>query len=361
MKIAERTIKDYKGHGVSLLHHWKTHGYELNLLPICKPLNILHGLYEWKSRKHFLKSRPFLFRLNTSAICNLRCSPCLRKESFNLKPGQSREPYMMSLEIFDKLISQTGSYAQRMTFHITGEPLMNAKLFEMVKKAHECKVFTYFSTNFTLMTPELLPQLFESGLDKIKICFDGFSQEAYGKYRVGGDVEKLKQEIAMTMEEKRRRGTSRPVVEVQIITFFHVQPELPQIKQFCQDHGVDRIVTLPDGCNFDGSHTLTVQGKMYTGCFWPWLNMAVDSDGSVYTCGQGFDDLIPYGNVKTDTIDSIWNNELYTETRRFLSGKSARREDLKLKCYNCPDGFGHQGPVVMSKGKPPYLSRNQKG
>jgi MoaA/NifB/PqqE/SkfB family radical SAM enzyme len=356
MSLTERTFKNYKGHGVSLLHHWKTHGYEFPLLPIRKPLNILHGLYEWKSHKSVLKSMPFLVRLNTSEICNLRCSCCRLKNSFNLKPGQSRDQYVMNLDTFDKVLSQTGAHAQRMTFHISGEPMMNPNLFKMVRKAHERKVFTYFSTNFNLMTPALLPELFESGLDKLRICFDGFSQEVYETYRVGGDVEKLRQAIAMTMEEKRRRGAPRPVVEVQIILFAHVQPEVDQIKRFCKEQGVDQIIMIPDGCNFDGSHVLTVQGKPYTGCFWPWLNMVLNFDGAVYPCGQGFDGRIPYGNVNRESVASIWNNELFTETRRFLSGKSPRRADLNLQCYNCPDGFGYQGPVVMSKGEP-YLHR----
>jgi len=359
MKVREITMDDYKGHGVSLLHHWKFHGLEMQLFPIRKSLNLLQGLYEWKSRKIFLKSKPFLVRLNTSAICNLSCPPCFDKEAFNLKPGQSREKYIMSTEIFEKVLSQTGSHAQRMTFHITGEPMMNPKLFEMVKKAHKHKIFTYFCTNYNLMTPALLPKLFESGLDKIRIGLDGFSQEAYNIYRVNGDVEKLKRAIAMTMEEKRRRGVSRPLVEVQIITFFHVQPELPQIRKFCREHGVDRIITIPDGCNFDGSHKITVQGKPYSSCFWPWINMIVASDGSVYTCGQRLEDRISYGNVKTDSLDSIWNNELYMETRRFLSGKSKKRKDLDLFCYDCPDGFGHEGPIVMAKGEP-HLYRNKK-
>lgn len=357
MGITERTFKNYKRHGVSLLHHWHTHGYELQLRPFGKVLNILHGLYEWKTRKSVLKSRPFLMRLDTSSLCNFRCSCCITKESFNLKPDQSRDPYLMSLATFDKIVNETGAYAQRMTFHITGEPMMNTKLFEMVKKAHERKIFTYFCTNFNLMTPALLSQLFESGLDKLRISFDGFSQEAYSTYRVGGDVEKLKQAIAMTMSEKRRRRASFPVVEVQIIMFSHVQPEIDQIRRFCQEHGVDQIITMPDGCNFDGSHALTVQGKPYTGCFWPWLNMVVDTKGFVYPCGQGFDGRLPYGNVNAHSIDSIWNNELYMETRRFLSGKSARRGDLNLQCYNCPDGFGAKGPVVMSKGTP-YIYRD---
>jgi len=354
MNTSEKTLKSYKGHGVSLLHHWRLHGYELQLRPVRKVLNILRALFEWKTRKAEVKSRPCIVRLNTSAVCNLNCPACLKKESFNLAPGQSREPYLMSLNTFDRVLSGAGANAQRMTFHITGEPMMNPRLFEMIKRAHEQKVVTYFSTNFNLVTRAILPKLFESGLDKIRICLDGFSQETYGKYRVGGSVEKVKQGISMVMEEKRRRGASRPMVQVLVITFNHVKPELEKIKTFCHEQGVDQVLMIPDGCNVDGSHVATIQGKPYAGCFWPWVSMVVDADGSVYTCGESFDGRLPYGNVNKDTIDSIWNNEVYTETRRFLSGKSAKREDLKLPCYDCGEHFGTRGTIHLSEDIPMF-------
>lgn len=359
MGIKQLTVKNYHHHVVSLLHHWRMHGYELHLRPFHKVLNVIRSICEWKIHRVHVKSRPLIIRLNTSAICNLRCPPCLVKESFHLKPGQSREEYLMTQKTFDKILSEAGPNAQRMTFHITGEAMMNPGLFDMVKKAHEQKIFTYFSTNYNLMTPELLASMFDSGLSKIKIAFDGFSQKTYEKYKVGGDVEKLKKMIILTMEEKRRRKTKYPVVEVQIIMFRHVIPEVDQIKQFCMEQGVDHIMCLPDGCNFDGSHEKAIIGKPLKHCFWPWLHAAVDSNGNVFPCGQIFDGLVPYGNINNESFDSIWNGELYRETRLFLSGKSKKRDDLKLQCYDCPSGFGKQGLWVLLRGTP-ILFRDQE-
>jgi len=352
-------LKNYHHHVVSLIHHWRMHSYELPLRSFHKVLNILQNIYEWKTHKIITKSRPFIVRMNTSALCNLRCPPCINKESFKVKPGQSREPFLMSQKTFDKILSETSKHAQRMTFHITGEAMMNPKLFDMVKKAHERNIFTYFSTNYNLMTPELLSRIFDSGLSKVKIAFDGFTQMTYEKYKVGGDVEKLKQMIALTMEEKRRRRSKHPIVEVQIITFHHVKPEIEQIKQFCQEQGVDRIMCIPDGCNFDGSHEMAIIGKPYRQCFWPWLQTAIDSNGNVFPCGQGFEGLIPLGNVNNESFDSIWNGRLYRETRLFLSDKSPKRDDLQLQCYDCPDNFGKHGLQVLERGTP-ILSQNQE-
>jgi radical SAM protein with 4Fe4S-binding SPASM domain len=359
MATRYKAFSHYHHHVVSLMHHWHMHNYEMHLRPFNKFLNILRGVYEWKTHRIVLKSRPFLVRLNTSAICNFRCPPCLKKESFKLKPGQSREPFIMSMETYDNILNVAGPYAQRMTFHITGEPLMNSRLFDMVKKAHERKIFTYFSTNYNLMTPELITAMFDSGLSKIKIAFDGFTQKTYDTYRVGGDVEKLKRLIALTMEEKRRRKARHPMVEVQIITFHHVMPEIDEIKQFCREQGVDQIMSIPDGCNFDGHHTKEVNGTPYKHCFWPWLQAAVDSDGNVFPCGQDFDGLLPLGNVNNESFDSIWNGELYRETRLFLSGKAPKRDDLDLHCYKCPSGFGKSGKWVLPMGTP-LLLRNKK-
>jgi radical SAM protein with 4Fe4S-binding SPASM domain len=133
-----------------------------------------------------------------------------------------------------------------------------------------------------------------------------------------------------------------------------VKPELDHIKTFCQKQGVDQILMIPDGCNVDGSHFATIQGKPYTNCFWPWVSMVVDADGSVYTCGEGFDGRLPYGNVNKDSLESIWNNDVYTETRRFLSGKSVRRDGLRLPCYECGEHFGTRGTFQLSDDIPMF-------
>lgn len=128
---------------------------------------------------------------------------------------------------------------------------------------------------------------------------DGFTQKAYEQYRINGDVTRVKDGLRLLMDYKRAGNHMRPRVNVFTMTLRQVVPEMDQIRAFWTEIGVDQLTFRPDESNLDGSyeHKTTVQpiGK----CFWPWLTLSVDVDGSVYPCPVAFarPDRKAYGNA----------------------------------------------------------------
>ncbi|HSP88585.1 MAG TPA: radical SAM protein [Ignavibacteriaceae bacterium] len=305
----------------------------LRKIRIRKCLNILHTLWDWKIKNTILKSSPFVFRLEPSTLCNLRCPKCptpVRMSNGNLK--------RMTLQNFKLIYDLISKYVYRLTFYIDGEPLTNPNLFDMIKIAGNDKVFTSFCTNFTLMKPELIEPLFNSKLDLISICLDGYSQEVYQQYRVNGDVEKVKNGIKMVMEYKKKHKLNYPYVNIYTIKFNHVLPEVEKIELFCKEENVDQLTFRPDQWNIDGSYLLAKESLLpKSKCFWPWLNMSIDAEGSVYPCPVAWTNRNPYGNILKETLDNIWNNELYVETREYLTDKndSQKTSNLKIPCHTC--------------------------
>ena len=55
---------------------------------------------------------------------------------------------------------------------------------------------------------------------------------------------------------------------------------------------------------------------MNSKCILPWIHMQIDSDGSTRPCCNSAKGSSPMGNVLTDNIVSIWNNENYKLLRR---------------------------------------------
>ncbi len=111
-----------------------------------------------------------------------------------------------------------------------------------------------------------------------------------------------------------------------------IRHELPEIKRFLGECGVDRVTFRADfharGAG-DG-------GDRPRSCFWLYLGMLVRPDGTVYPCcvrrGQ------PYGNLLESGLDEIWNNRFYRFSRALFSGG----EDLpydpdmeKIPCLGC--------------------------
>jgi hypothetical protein len=81
------------------------------------------------------------------------------------------------------------------------------------------------------------------------------TKAAYEKYRAGGDVEAVK-----------------------VVLFDHILHELPEIKRFLKECGVDRVIFRAD-IHARG----TGDGKSRPrSCFWLYLGMLVRPDGTFY-------------------------------------------------------------------------------
>jgi radical SAM protein with 4Fe4S-binding SPASM domain len=324
-----RTIRTYVGKGNSLLYflRWTSTGMLRRLTP-ARAWNILLSLVEWKTRRTTVRSRPWAIRIEVSRVCNLKCPSCATA-SRKFAPGETR---LMSLQAFQTVFDNVKKAAYRVTFYVSGEPMTNPRLFEMVRIAHLHNCYTYFSTNFTLMRKDLLEPMFRSGLDRLSACLDGFSQAGFATYRQNGDVERVKEGIRLVQDYKRVHGLTRPILNIFTITFSHVQPEMEQVEHFCREQRVDRLTVRPDQMSFDGSHEFVNPRRAYSKCFWPWVSVTANPDGTVYPCPRRKQS---YGNLLEQGIDEIWNGPMYQKTRRFLSGQIAASEAQDLPCVRC--------------------------
>ena len=317
------------------LIHWR-----LMLMKMVKQVSLrrlfqaLHAVVEWKLHRTICTSRPFAFRIEAAAICNLRCPLCTTTHrKFN-----SGDVRVMTLNLFQTILEKIRKHAWRMTFYMEGEPMMHPQLFQMIELSTcDRHLFTSFSTNLTLMRENLLCPLFNSRIDWISVSLDGFSQATYETYRVNGKVEKVLDGIAMIMAWRKRNRLSYPYLQVNMIDFSHISDnERSNLKKFCAVHEVDEFRVRPDQTGRMGPYNPTIAREPTSKCHWPWISMSINCDGSVYPCPIAFEQRISYGNLKATSFEEIWNNELYVRTRTYLAGKVDVCQNLpQLPCYNC--------------------------
>src|SRR5215467_11255438 len=102
---------------------------------------------------------PTVVIANTHA-CNHFCRMCIREAvTFN---GPNLE-----MRLFRKLIDEGTGCFRYISFDGPGETIMNPDAFEMIRYARSKGIRMVFSTNATLMTPEIIESIFDSGLDHI--------------------------------------------------------------------------------------------------------------------------------------------------------------------------------------------------
>jgi len=253
----------------------------------------------------------------------------------------------MDFDDFSSIISKIRSVALRASLYDMGEPLMHKDIYRMIRLVTDNHISTLISTNFNLFGSENLDDLFASGLTVLEPCLDGFSQEAYEKYRATGNVETVKRGIEMVMNRKRSTKSKYPFVDVQVVLFNHIMHEISQIEEFLQGCKVDSVTFRQENLGFDASaeHQAPAECKSPTKktCFWLYLGMMIRPDGSVYPCcGRDFD-RFSYGNILHESLDEIWNNKYYRLSREaFVRGDDMEPSDelRKIPCWNCPRRIG---------------------
>lgn len=307
----------------------------LPFLNIYKAYNIILAGYEMKMKKIYCSSRPFVFRIDPCSLCNLRCSSC---SSYKRKTDEKR---VMELNDYKSIIDKISKCAIRTSLYDLGEPLLNKNIFEMIKYSSDNKISTLISTNFNLFKKDDLNKLLESGLTVLEPCLDGFSQEKYAQYRIGGDVEVVKENIRMVAQEKKKISARWPIIDVQVVMFDHIKDEIELIDKFLNEANVDRITYRQESLGYNAPET-TIKGKPLTNknaCFWLYMGMAIGPDGSVYPCCGRSTTRIPYGNILEQDLDEIWNNEYFRFTRSLFSENKTDividEKMRKIPCFKC--------------------------
>lgn len=294
-----------------------------------KLFNVFRAVVAKKTKKIKLKSKPFIFKIEAATGCNLQCPLCVEKKSFQPIPKEKwirHDNYKIMHEKIKK-------NALRISYYIFGEPLVNPHIENIIRTASSDNIYTYFCSNFTLASNDKIERLIDAGLGEVSVPLDGWTQEQYEKYRVGGKVDNVKNGISHLMQFKKENNLRWPLLKVNTITFDHYKEDMDKIQDFCLEQNVDSYVVKPNleyvPCNSGA--------RPYSECFWLWYTMLIDTDGTVYPClGQQRQKKNYYGNLLTDDLEDIWNGEKYVKMRSFLTSKNKESycaEDVP--CINC--------------------------
>jgi radical SAM protein with 4Fe4S-binding SPASM domain len=317
------------------------------LLPFLTPrkaANASLAVLERRLGRTVVRSRPFMYRIDPCSLCNLRCPSCASHTA------ETDEQRLMRLDDFRTIVDRVQRWALRASLYDMGEPLLNKRIWSMIRYCTDRGISTLISTNFNLFKPHDVDALFDSGLTVLEPCLDGYTQEAYATYRRNGDVETVKNNIRLVMEEKRRRDATYPLVDAQVVLFEHLVGEFDRIGGFLTSVGVDKVTLRPENLGFVAEPAVEAStGSAYHAeaktkpgashrCHWLYVGMMLRPDGNAYPCcGLDFD-RFAYGNILEQSLDEIWNNDYYQFSRAlFQEGEDLPFDErmVDLPCYEC--------------------------
>lgn len=291
--------------------------------------------------------KPLAVSIEPTNYCNLQCPECPVGADV-LKRSRG----CVSVEQFESMLRQFGDALWILNLYFQGEPFLHPQFLELVKLANRYGLYTMTSTNAHFLSDEKAQEVVLSGLHKLVVSVDGTNQVSYGKYRVGGRLDKVLDGVRNVLEVKRRLNSVYPIVEVQFLVFKHNEEEISDMRQLCAGLGVDVLsfksaqfndfgnseVQPPVNEKYSRYKTaseggLRLKGKAYGHCWRQWSSCVVSWDGKVLPCCFDKDADYQLGNLRNETMPAVWKGRWANGFRKMILRNRASCDI----CNNCSE------------------------
>ncbi|MDD2852582.1 MAG: radical SAM protein [Desulfuromonadaceae bacterium] len=142
----------------------------------------------------------FLFDIDVVGSCNLKCPSCPQGniKDYHLTKGQ------MDPELLRRIVTKAAAECQvaGISLFSWGEPLLHPRIHELVRIVQAENINCYLSSNLNILPNA--DAIMAANPTSFRISASGFTQEVYGFYHRGGDIEKVKMNMVKLAEAKRR-------------------------------------------------------------------------------------------------------------------------------------------------------------
>lgn len=301
--------------------------------------------------------RPVVFNIETTNACNMQCKMCPRTAKM------IRKVATMTDEVFEKTVEGLKPHSEGLwdrwkdfckrtygisedemgenhfylyvsskciTLHGYGEPVLDKKLSQKIQLLTDKHMPTYFSMNPANINIKQLENVFEAGLDYLKFSVDSI----YNIEQVRGSQAKFAPAKIRQVIKRKNECGYKTVIVLTMIQFSEGQKEECEqfLNMFKQDADYIYIKSLDNRWMYHNKKVAKQHSLHWTTlCKMPWSSTSVLSRGYVVPCHQIYNVELVLGDVKYDSLSSVWNGEGY---KRFRKAHVTLDEDMIDKCVN---------------------------
>ncbi|NRB47834.1 MAG: SPASM domain-containing protein [Saprospiraceae bacterium] len=292
--------------------------------------------------------QPFTISIEPTTACNLGCPECPSGlKAFSRPTGNLRTDF------FRKTIDELHEHLLYLIFYFQGEPYINPNFLDMVRYAHDRKIYTITSTNGHFLNEKNAEATIRSGLDRLIISVDGTTQEVYQQYRRQGKLEVVLQGARNIVKWKEKLQSSTPHIIFQFLVVKPNEHQIEEVYRLADEIGVDEVKLktaqvydyefgndlIPSIDKYaryrqgkDGRYT--IKNQLLNHCWKLWHSCVITWDGMVVPCCFDKDAIHRLGDLKEDAFKSVWQGPAYQQFReQIFQG----RDQIDI-CTNCTEG-----------------------
>lgn len=320
----------------------------LRHLTVKKLLNLFLAEYNMLMKKSYVSSYPYILKIESTNICNLKCAYCYENRRM---PSEGERSFgRVSLDNFKKLIDEIGRYLFKINLYGFGEPFLFPETIDMIEYATKKNIGVGVSSNMNFEDPQLPERIVTSGLEVLIFSCHGVTQESYSKFMVKGNMALAIRNIRKIIEERNKSGSKTPLIDWQFCVTRFNQGEIESAKTMARELGIDQIRFIkpffPEDADeewisdlFPKNTPASPAGKP-AGCFWVYRSAYINYDGGLLPCCKDVRPLAnDFGNVFKEGFKRIWNNESYRSSRSLIANPAEKSIKCCTVCANCPITF----------------------
>ena len=332
MKQLNANIRTQSNMRRSLERHFT---FLFKYLTLTKFFNLLLALIEFIFRFSKCKSFPVYLRFEVSSVCNLKCQGCSIGGVKNNSLSQKKNAFISYVK-FVQSINDFIPYLLKVNLYDEGEPFLNKDIYKIISYLHNNKVCTCISSNFSLnFSDEDFVNLIESNLDHLVIALDGFDQESYARYRIGGKFDLVVNNI-QRLNYFIKKYNSPLRIETQYLEFSDSNPNARlKVTELAASLEVWRHSIIENGSRYgwEGYYFKGSQKeRQKLGCYYIWFSGSILTTGKYYCCDFGEDTgMYAIGNAEYFKSKNLHNNQ-----QTIVLRKSFKNGQLNEICRKCP-------------------------
>ena len=247
------------------------------------------------------------------------------------------------MELFEKIIDEISDKQPYAFLHYygIGEPFLDEGLFKKLEysKSKNMSNSVLFSNGQKLLEDYNYKRLVDSGVSIIGIDLDGFSQEIYGRVRIGGNFSLVKEGIEKTYSYIRKTGSNvRVEIAYQIYPGLN-ESDMNSFVEWCDANGYEyKLVTMHNWAGLRNDvPTTKLEGladqhhsyKRQCPCCALWGGFMIAWDGKAGLCFQDADIKECLGDLNNDSISGVWVEKHLKKRIEHVKGV------FKGLCENC--------------------------
>ena len=305
----------------------------------------------WKAERNRMKKRtvldslPYILKVETTNICNLRCAYCYDDRR---APQPGERPYgRMTFDQFRGLVDSVGDVLFKINLYGFGEPFLFPETLEMIRYATSRNIGVGVSSNLNHRDPELPRRIVESGLEVLIFSSHGVSPEVSGRFMRGGNASLAFENLRAVIEARRAAGTDTPFIDWQYCVTGFNEHEIGAARETAARLGVDQVRFIKPFFPADAPdewfstmfprQTFVHDDDASPGCSWLYRSAYINWDGGLIPCCRDpRDPSVDFGNIFETPLPEVWNGEKYQAARALLANPTRHELRAGIVCGRCP-------------------------